>query len=319
MAKTIYTYLYNDDLRGSRIITMDNCFCKLFSICRTDYAFMQQFKEDLEKPALYVLINRSKRRAYIGETDAFLTRLNQHIAKKDFWTEALAFISTDDSLSKTEVQYLESLAYKTAKNAHTYDLSENSIIPKVPHMNYIQKSKSEEFFKFVQYLIKFIGCDVFEKIGNIIKKPISVKTEKTEPIFITDHITADDLTGKIAIILNGKSTNKSRLGVAVVKEYLINHPESTFESLKSVFHNGLLGEWNQWGMLESDIKLAKSLKKETGAYRHHTKTEFVLRSGDGIKFVVSNQWSSVNVMNLIQFIKEEGWTIKIKKEATQHH
>lgn len=89
---------------------------------------MQQFKEDLEKPALYVLINRSKRRAYIGETDAFLTRLNQHIAKKDFWTEALAFISTDDSLSKTEVQYLESLAYKTAKNAHTYDLSENSII-----------------------------------------------------------------------------------------------------------------------------------------------------------------------------------------------
>ena len=202
------------------------------------------------------------------------------------------------------MQYLESLAYKTAKNAHTYDLSENSIIPKVPHMNYIQKSKSEEFFKFVQYLIKFIGCDVFEKIGNIIKKPISVKTEKTEPIFITDHITADDLTGKIAIILNGKSTNKSRLGVAVVKEYLINHPESTFESLKSVFHN---------------IKLAKSLKKETGAYRHHTKTEFVLRSGDGIKFVVSNQWSSVNVMNLIQFIKEEGWTIKIKKEATQHH
>ena len=60
MAKTIYTYLHNDDLNGSRIVYMDNCFCKLFKTQRTDGDFLQIFKEDLQKPALYILLNREK-------------------------------------------------------------------------------------------------------------------------------------------------------------------------------------------------------------------------------------------------------------------
>ena len=51
-----------------------------------------------------------------------------------------------------------------------------------------------------------------------------------------------------------------------------------------------------------------------GAFRHQTKRQFVLKSGDGVKFVVSNQWSTVNVMNLVQFIQEQGWDFKIKKD-----
>lgn len=315
MAKTIYTYLYNDDLNGSRIITMDNCFCKLYSIRRTDNEFMQQFKADLEKPALYILIHREKRKAYIGETDAFLTRLSQHITRKEFWTEALAFTSTDDSLSKTEVQYLESLTYDIAKSMNSYDLTENTIIPKAPHMNYMLKSKTEEFFKYVQYLTKFIGCDIFEKQKDKpVKREVVHTSAKPKAIMIDKNITAESLVGKVTIILNGKPTNKSRLGLTVVREYLREHPETTMKALAEVFHNNLLGEWNQWGMLECDIKLAKSLKDSTGYSRFHTRPECVLKSGDGIKFVVSNQWSAVNVMNLIQFIHNQGWNIVIRKD-----
>ena len=93
MAKTIYTYLHNDDLNGSRIVYMDNCFCKLFKIQRTDGDFLQIFKEDLQKPALYILLNREKGKAYVGETDAFLTRIQQHISRKEFWVEALASLA----------------------------------------------------------------------------------------------------------------------------------------------------------------------------------------------------------------------------------
>ena len=32
MATTIYTYLHNDDLSGSRIVSMDDCMCKLYNI-----------------------------------------------------------------------------------------------------------------------------------------------------------------------------------------------------------------------------------------------------------------------------------------------
>lgn len=311
MAKTIYTYLHNDDLNGSRIITMDNCFCRLFNIPRYDNEFMQEFKSDLEKPALYILLNRSKRMAYIGETDAFLSRLQQHIAKKPFWTEALAFTSTDDSLTKTEVQYLESLAYNKASDIKMYDLSENNQAPKVPHMNYMLKSKTEEFFKYVQFLTKFIGCDIFEK-NNQISTPNST-TVNTVKLSKDLGITADDIKGKVTLSLNGKLTNKARFGLAVVKEYLNEHPKTTMQELKNIFHIGFLGSWGRWNMLEDDLELAEKLKEDSGMYRHHVKSNFILTSGDGIKFVVSNQWDNINTLNLIQFATEQGWSVKIKE------
>ena len=123
-----------------------------------------------------------------------------------------------------------------------------------------------------------------------------------------------DISGKVTFILNGKVTYKSRLGYDVVKEYLSKYPDITMNSLKEIFNDGLLGDWNQWKMLEENIEYAKSLKDLTGSHRHLVKRQYILKSGDGIKFVVSNQWSVVNVMNLIHFIKEQGWKIRIKKE-----
>jgi hypothetical protein len=117
-------------------------------------------------------------------------------------------------------------------------------------------------------------------------------------------LTIEDMAGKISIILNGKVSYQSRLGFDVVKEYLNLHLDNTMLSLKKIFNDNLLGDWNQWKMLEENIEYAKRLKDLTGSYRHQVKRQFILRSGDGIKFVVSNQWSIVNVMNLIRFIKD---------------
>ena len=126
MAKTIYTYLHNDDLNGSRVVYMDNCFCKLFKIQRADGDFLQIFKEDLQKPALYILLNREKGKAYIGETDDFIKRIPNHFANKSFWTEVMVFLGTnEDTLSKTEVQYLEYLAIERAKLVNSYELPHN--------------------------------------------------------------------------------------------------------------------------------------------------------------------------------------------------
>lgn len=103
MATTIYTYLHNDDLNGSRIVSMDDCMCKLYNIKRNDSVFMHDFNGDLQKPALYILLNRETRKAYIGETDDFVKRIAQHMIKKDFWDEVLVFLgSNEDTLSKTE-------------------------------------------------------------------------------------------------------------------------------------------------------------------------------------------------------------------------
>jgi hypothetical protein len=86
------------------------------------------------------------------------------------------------------------------------------------------------------------------------------------------------------------------------------------KALKTIFTDDLLGEWNQWKMLEDNIEYAKRLKHITGSYRHQVKRQFILQSSDKVKFVVSNQWSIVNVMNLIHFVQKQGWELKIKEE-----
>ena len=232
MAKTIYTVLYDDVLEGSKGITMDNCVCQLFDIKRNYDSLIHADSVDLSKPALYILLNREERKAYIGGTDDFRQRIASHTAKKEFWDEALAFMANDNSLTTTEMRYLESLSYETASNSNSYDLSENTQIP------------------------------------------------------------------------------KRLMGYAIVKEYLRSYPHATFKELKDKFSDELLGSWKSFGpLLEDDIEFARNLKVETGQYRHSIKKDdFILTSGDGFRFVVSNQWEKANVPNLLQIAKEEGWS-----------
>ena len=176
----------------------------------------------------------------------------------------------------------------------------------------VKPEEALDIFEDVAMLLDDAEIKVYKKTK---KQTVSVANKATHAKAQSTGITMQDLAGKVTFILNGKSTNKSRLGFFVVKEYLTKHPETTIGQLKKVFHNDLLGDWNQWGVIEDNIDYAKSLKDSTGAYRHQTKRQFILRSGDGVKFVVSNQWSTVNVMNLVEFIQKQGWDFKIKKET----
>lgn len=307
MAKTIHTILYDDVLDGSKIIEMDNCVCQLSVIRRGYTEFIKDMKEELSKPALYILLNREDRKAYVGETDVFFKRIANHTANKEFWDEALAFTANDNSLTTTEVKYLESLSYETAKVANSYDLSENSQAPTRPYATKSQEIKIKEFFKYVLLLTKFVGCDLFEKSpyrqqGIQMHKPIKVELD----------VKPEDLQGRVAIRLNGTEyKTKGVMGYAVVKEYLKAHPQTTINELKDIFHNGLLGRWGAWNLIEDDIAFAQSLKEESGQPRHLLKEEYILTSGDGVRFVVSNQWEKGNVLFLLQIAKNEGWSYEI--------
>ena len=308
MAKTIHTILYDDVLDGSKIIEMDNCVCQLSVIRRGYTEFIKEMKEELSKPALYILLNREDRKAYVGETDVFFKRIANHTAQKEFWNEALAFTANDNSLTTTEVKYLESLSYETAKQAHTYDLSENSQAPTRPYATKSQEIKIKEFFKYVTLLTQFVGCDLFEKNRNAQQGVQPVH----KPIKLDLEVRVEDLQGRVSIRLNGiEYKTKGLMGYAIVNEYLKAHPKTTIEELKDFFHNGLLGRWGAWNFIEDDIDAARKLKEETSMYRHLVKEEYILVSGDGVRFVVSNQWEKGNILNLLQIAKNEGWNYEI--------
>lgn len=313
MATTIYTYLHNDDLNGSRIVSMDDCMCKLYNIMRDDSDFMKDFERELQSPALYILINKDSSKAYIGETDDFIKRINQHLIKKEFWSEVMVFLATnEDTLSKTEVQYLEYLALEKAKQVKSYDLSENTQSGKIPHMNVMQKGKTDKFFKYVQFLAKFVGCDIFEPKPSVILKT-SLTSAKPKVVPVPISLTSEDLKGSIKLSLNGEGKySKREMVLQIVKEYVRQFPDATFEELRTTFSRDYLQRFAQHEFLQQDIEKARNWKELGEDHVHYfIADKDVIVSGDGIPFVVCVEWDKNNIINVLGIAQALGWTFNI--------
>ena len=161
MAK-VFQILVPDNTLVSRIIMCENQVTELFVIDRADKKFVSEYSNDLNKPALYILVNRDKRQLYVGETDDSIKRLRNHEAK-DFWTEAIVFHSTTDTLSTTEVKWLEAKTYEALKELGYYDLSENKQVPQQPPLKRNQIYTLEPIFEEAKNYICAAGFDIFFK------------------------------------------------------------------------------------------------------------------------------------------------------------
>ena len=161
MAK-VFQIMVPDNTLVSRIISCENQVTELFVIDRADKKFVSEYSSDLNKPALYILVNRDMKKLYVGETDDSIKRLRNHEAK-DFWTEAIVFHSTTDTLSTTEVKWLEAKTYEALKELGYYDLSENKQVPQQPPLKRNQIYTLEPIFEEAKNYICAAGFDIFLK------------------------------------------------------------------------------------------------------------------------------------------------------------
>lgn len=183
MAK-VFQILVPDNTLVSRIISCENQVTELFVIDRADKKFVTDYSTELNKPALYILVNRDKRQLYVGETDDSLKRLRNHEAK-DFWKEAIVFHSTIDTLSTTEVRWLEAKTYEALKNLGFYDLSENKQVPQEPSLKKNQIYTLEPIFEEAKNYICAAGFDIFLR-----KKEENAESGKSqaEPVKSAEHL-----------------------------------------------------------------------------------------------------------------------------------
>lgn len=177
---TVYTKLLDKTLEGARIIDMGSTRTCLCYVLPYDEA-AKVSKEFLHgKYAFYILLGSTKNgkpKAYVGQTNDFSVRLNDHKQKKSWWNKALVFVSKADEIFASEVLYLEYLGWKKATEVASYILDNTKEI-KEPSLSEDKKNDMELFFEEIKFLTKFYGCSIFEKSDT------KIETESYELLFL---------------------------------------------------------------------------------------------------------------------------------------
>ena len=281
MAK-VFQILVPDDSLVSRIISSENQVTELFVIDRTDKKFVSDNEADLKKPALYILVNRDTKQLYVGETDDSLKRLKNHEAK-DFWTEAIVFHSTTDTLSTTEVKWLEAKTFEVLSSLGYYDLSHNKQTPQYPKLKKNQIYTLEPVFEEAKNYVCAAGFDIFlkhnvenQEENNMGQVQSEDKTADAEYIFLSDKAVIPSyfrsLTGLfIRKVMSEKGITKNiyemnleeledlRKAVAEKEKKVKLHNQNAcaISQLKHYLENGM-----SYKEFEHDAQLVKKNKKE---------------------------------------------------------
>lgn len=284
MAK-VFQILVPDDSLVSRIISSENQVTELFVIDRTDKKFVSDNEADLKKPALYILVNRDTKQLYVGETDDSLKRLKNHEAK-DFWTEAIVFHSTTDTLSTTEVKWLEAKTYEVLSSLGYYDLSHNKQTPQYPKLKKNQIYTLEPVFEEAKNYVCAAGFDIFlkhkienQEENNTGQDQSEGETTDTEHVFLSDKACIpsyfSSLTGLfIRTVMSEQGITKGIfemnleelevLRKAVTekekKDKSHNQNACAISQLKHYLENGM-----SYKEFEHDAQLVKKNKKEAKA------------------------------------------------------
>ena len=162
--KTIKIFLIDGNPSGRMTCELSNWTGKAYKIPRIKIKNCSD-RDDLKKTGVYLLFGKSDELndlVYIGEAENIFNRLTQHVSSKDFWSEAIVFISKDENLNKAHAKYLESRLFEISKEVGRYEV-ENSITPTQSSISESDISEMEEFILNIRILTNSLGHKLFEK------------------------------------------------------------------------------------------------------------------------------------------------------------
>lgn len=130
--KDIRIYLSDGTVSGIRTAEIMNWTGRGMLVPRNKVEQVSEWSEELSGPSVYALFGTDEetgeRRAYIGYSDKFLTRIKDHLTKKDFWRDFVVFHNKDKYFNSAHARYLEARIWNLAKKAKRYIL-DNDVSP----------------------------------------------------------------------------------------------------------------------------------------------------------------------------------------------
>jgi hypothetical protein len=166
--KTIKLFLIDGDPNGRISCELSNWSGKAYKIPRIKIKDCND-RDDLISTGVYLLFGKNeqgKDQVYIGEAESILKRLHQQLNQKDFWNEAIVFISKDENLNKAHIKYLENRLHDIAKSSNRYTI-DNSVNPTQSSISESDRAEMEEFIDYIKMLVNTLGHKVFDEKREI--------------------------------------------------------------------------------------------------------------------------------------------------------
>lgn len=164
---SIRIFLAEGTPEGLRIVDKSNWVGRALVGSRSQLG-MALTRPEMELPSVYLLLGTNDEGAamlYVGEADVLRKRLKQHSTGKDFWTRFVAFTSSDESLNKAVVRYLESRLIQLAKAANQWEL-DNGSAPPLPPLSEADRADAEWFLSEMLLIYPLLGIDAFESAAD---------------------------------------------------------------------------------------------------------------------------------------------------------
>ena len=106
-AKTINLLLYDGDLDGVISIEESNWNSGALYLAPRESVSELIETDACNKYGIYLLL--SKNMVYVGQSSDLSKRITQHLNGKDWWESVLILTTKDNSLTHTDIDYLESV------------------------------------------------------------------------------------------------------------------------------------------------------------------------------------------------------------------
>ena len=163
----IRVFLADGTPQGLRIVERLGWTGVALAFARADYTSVRG-RSEIARTGVYILLGADPQggrptRAYVGEGDSVRVRLDQHHRDKDFWTDAIVLTTTDDSLNKAQVRYLESQLLALAREANAAAL-ENSTSPEPTWLSEPDQAVMDSYLDYGLTLLPLLGVEVFEPV-----------------------------------------------------------------------------------------------------------------------------------------------------------
>lgn len=199
--KSINLFLMDGEPNGRVKCTLANWTGLAYKIPRTMLERARNIKY-LQQTGVYLLFGSSNETGdpvvYIGQAgirkngQGILSRWEEHkrSSDKDWWTEAVALTTSNNSFGPTEISYLENRFRNMALAADRYQVM-NVTEPTAGNLTEEKESEMEEFISYAKLVIGAMGYKLFEPLLEKHGEEHPLEPLDTEPLLFCCRRGAD--------------------------------------------------------------------------------------------------------------------------------